>query len=126
MAKATDTIHRVVPLPESLRQAMQLARDAQGLTNAAFVAGAIAGHLPRLVESLQALGYGKLIGTRRPARLPFSNAAGTLQALRDASDQVQVPAIQLLLLCLAAATAEQPAKPKRRRGRPKAEPTDAE
>jgi hypothetical protein len=63
---------------------------------------------------LQALGYGKLLGKRRPARLPFSTEAGTLQALREASDQVQVPAIQLLLLCLAAATFDQPAKPKRR------------
>jgi hypothetical protein len=36
-----------------------------------------------------------------------------------------VPAVQLLLLCLAAATADHPARPKRRRGRRKAEPSDA-
>src|SRR5262245_29483299 len=34
MAKSTDTIHRIVPLPEPLREAMQLARDTRGLTNA--------------------------------------------------------------------------------------------
>src|SRR5262245_13048494 len=104
-----DMVHRVLAMPEPLRQAMQQARDANGQTNAAFVAGAVADHLPRLIEGLQALGYGKLLGKRRPARLPFSTEAGTLQALRDASDQVHVPAIQLLLLCLAAATAEEPA-----------------
>jgi hypothetical protein len=125
MAKG-DMVHRVIQLPESLRQSMQQARDARGLTNAAFVAGAVADHLPRLIEGLRGLGYGKLLGQRRPARLPFSNAAGTLQVLREASDQVQVPAIQLLLLCLAAATAGQPARPKRRRGRRKAEASDAE
>jgi hypothetical protein len=126
MAKATEMIHRVVPLPEPLRQAMQQARDARGQTNSAFVAGAVADHLPRLIEGLEALGYGKLGGKRRPARLPFSTEAGTLQSLREASDKVQVPAIQLLLLCLAAATADQPARPKRQRGRRKAEPSDAE
>jgi hypothetical protein len=71
-----------------VRQAMQQARDASGQTNAALVAGAVADHLPRLVEGLQALVYGKLEGKRRPARLPFSTEAGTLQALREASDQV--------------------------------------
>src|SRR5262249_45966661 len=76
MTKATDTIHRGVPLPEPLRQAMQQARAARGQTNAAFVAGAVADHLPRLVESLQALGYGKLLGKRRPARLPSLTEAG--------------------------------------------------
>jgi hypothetical protein len=124
MAK-TDTVHRVVPLPEPLREAMQKARDAKGETNAAFVAGAVADHLARLVEGLETLGYGRLRGKRRPARLPFSEEAGTLQALREASDKVQVPAIQLLLLCLAAATNDQPAKPKRR-GRRKAVRPDAE
>jgi hypothetical protein len=127
MAKATDTTHRVVPLPEPLRQAMQQARAARGQTNAAFVTGAVADHLPGLVEGLQALGYGKLEGKRRPARLPFSEEAGTVRALRAASDQVQVPAVQLLLLCLAAATSDQPEKPKRQRGRrKKVEPADEE
>ncbi len=125
MTKETDVIHRVVPLPEPLREAMQQARDARGQTNAAFVAGAVADHLPRLIEGLQALGYGKLEGKRRPARLPFSKEAGTLQTLREASEQVQVPAIQLLLLCLAAATSEQPAKRKRRSPRKALRP-DAE
>jgi hypothetical protein len=126
MAKSTDVIYRVLPMPETLRAASQQTRDASGQTNAAFVAGAVADHLSRLVESLIALGYGKLLGKRRPARLPFSTAAGTLQTLREASDLVHVPAIQLLLLCLAAATAEPPAKPRRRRGRRKAEASDAE
>lgn len=92
-------MRRVVAMPEPLRQAMQQARDAQGQTNAAFVAGAVADHLPRLMAGLQALGHDKLRGKRRPVRLPFSKEAITLQALREASDQVQVPAIQLLLLC---------------------------
>jgi hypothetical protein len=125
MAKPTDVINRVVPLPEG-RQSMQKARDAGGLTNAAFMAGAVTDHLARPVESLQALGFARLQGKRRPARLPFSIEAGTLQALREASNHlVQVPATTLLLLCLAAAITDQPAKPKRR-GRRKAEPSGAE
>jgi hypothetical protein len=120
-----DIEYRVVAMPEPMRQAMQQARDARGQTNGTFVAGAVADHLPRLMEGLQALGHDKLRGQRRPARLPFSQAAGTLQVLREAGDKIQVSAVQLLLLCLAAATAEQPAKPKRRRSRQKASPTDA-
>ena len=123
--QAIDIVHRVIGLPEPLRDAVRRARESGGLTNLQFVAEAVTKQLPGLLQSLRALGFGGIGGKRRPARLPFSNEAGTWQRLRDASEEIQVPAVQLLLLCLAAATADHPARPKRRRGRRKAEPSDA-
>lgn len=114
MPANTDTIHRVFPLPDDLRQALQATRERRGETNARVVADAVATHLPVLVERLQALGFGRPASHVRPARLPFSEQ--TLKALRVASQDVAVPACALLTLCLSAATADT-AKPKRgRRG----------
>jgi hypothetical protein len=69
MAKG-DMVHRVVRMPGPMQEAMPQARDAQGRTNAIFVARAVADHLPRLIEGSHSLGYGKLPGQRRSARLP--------------------------------------------------------
>lgn len=103
MSKATDLVYRVIPLPQSLRDAVQQARERTGQTNETFIAAAVTAHLQRLIDALLALGFGDIQGKRHPVRLPFSDSAGTLDALREASDNLQVPAVQLLLLCLAAA-----------------------
>jgi hypothetical protein len=115
MKKAIDTSHRVIALPERLREAVRRARENSGQTNLAFVAEAVAEQLPGLLQSLRALGFGGVGGKRRPARLPFSTEAGTWQTLRDASEEIQVPAVQLLMLCLSAAAAQTP--PRKKRGR---------
>jgi hypothetical protein len=114
MPAKTDTIHRVFPLPDDLRDALRATRERQGGTNARVLADAVATHLPVLVERLQALGFGRPASRVRPARLPFSE--DTLKALRVASQGVAIPACALLTLCLSAATTDT-AKPKRgRRG----------
>jgi|SRR6266852_4637332 len=118
MKKAINTVYRVVRIPEWLRQAMRKARDAAEKTNEQFVVEAVESKLPRLLEQLRAIGFGTLGGKRRPARLPFSTEAGTLRTLRDASNKVGVPAIQLLVLCLAGAVA-QPGQTRKKRGRPR-------
>ncbi|MDY3555978.1 hypothetical protein R5W24_005125 [Gemmata sp. JC717] len=111
-----DVINRVFPLPDGLREAVRIARDRTGATNRSFVAGAVTGELPGLVSHLTALGFGAAAGPVRQVRLPLSRQAGTLDALRAASDRTGVPASQLLALCLAAA-ARPPASKKGRRGR---------
>lgn len=111
-----DITYRVFPLPDWLREAVRTARDRSGGTNRSFVAGAVTDHLPGLVRQLADLGFGTGGGPPRPIRLPFSREAGTLDALRAASDQTGVAASQLLGLCLAIAA--RPSEPtKGRRGR---------
>lgn len=104
MPAKTDTVHRVFPLSDNLRDALRATRERQGDTNARVVADAVANHLPLLVERLQALGFGRPTCRVRPARLPFSDE--TLKALRAASQNVAIPACTLLTLCLSAATAD--------------------
>lgn len=113
---AKDIVYRVFPVDDALREAVRLARDRSGATNRSFVAGAVTEHLPALVRQLTELGFGAGDDSPRPVRLPFSREAGTLDALRVASDQTSVPASQLLALCLASAT--HPPEPRKgRRGR---------
>jgi hypothetical protein len=116
MPAKADTIHRVFPLPDDLRDALRATRERRGETNARVVAEAVATHLPILVERLQALGFGRPASRVRPARLPFSEA--TLKALRVASQEVAIPACVLLALCLAA-TADADKSNRRRRPRQK-------
>lgn len=111
-----DITYRVFTLPDGLREAVRTARDRSGGTNRSFVAGAVTEHLPGLVRQLADLGFGTGGGPPRPIRLPFSREAGTLDALRAASDQTGVAASQLLGLCLAIA-AHTPEPKKGRRGR---------
>ncbi|MFO0848316.1 MAG: hypothetical protein U0871_07140 [Gemmataceae bacterium] len=101
-------VYRVFALPDGLRDAVRDARTRTGLTNRAFVAEAVAAHVGTLVSELTKLGFGRVGGPTRPARLPFSPEAGTLDALRRASGEVGVPASHLLLLCLAAASVPDP------------------
>jgi len=120
MGKKGDMVHRVFPLGDSAREAVRTGRAASSQTNQQFIAAAVTARLPVLVTRLQELGFGQA-DQARPVRLPFSTEAGTLAALRAASNTVGVPASQLLALCLltTAADKEQPAPAKRRRGRPR-------
>jgi hypothetical protein len=102
MPAKTDTIHRVFPLPDDLRDALRATRERRGETNARVVADAVASHLPVLVERLRDLGFGRPTSRVRPARLPFSE--DTLKALRSASQDVAIPACTLLALCISGAT----------------------
>lgn len=121
MTKATDTIYRVIRLPQQLRIAIQTARDANKQTNEQFVAAAVEQHLPRIIDSLRKLGFGSSEGKLVPVRLPFSDESGTLPALKDASEIIGIPTVQLLSLCLSAASSESigPVKRRRRTVQPK-------
>lgn len=113
MSKATDLTFRVVHLPASLRDAIRQKRDESSSTNEEFVRTSIDQHLPNLVNGLQKLGFGTPRKDMGAVRLPFSDTAKTLDALRRASNDVMIPVAQLLEICLAAA-----ATPKKR-GRPR-------
>jgi hypothetical protein len=105
------TIHRVYYLGEELREAMADRRRALGLTLRAFLAEAIEGELPALVEVLCA--HLPPPGEKtRPARLPLTEAI--LGLLRDASTATGVPAAKLLAACLTRAAARK----RRRRAAP--------
>jgi hypothetical protein len=98
------TTFRVVKLPASLLEAMRRRRDAEGSTSLDFIAGAVSKHLPAVLERLQAIGVGAAKGSRQAARLPFSDRAGTLGALKSASRDTGLSGTQLLALCLTAAS----------------------
>lgn len=66
MPTKTDTIHRVFPLPDDLRAALQATRERQKTTNTRLMADAGAIRLLVLVERLQVLGYGRLASRVRP------------------------------------------------------------
>ena len=117
MTTADDTVYRVLRLPSTLRTAMKEARESSGQTNAQFLAQVVDRNLPSVVKQLEQIGFGRVAGKVQTARLPFSEEAGTLATLRDASDKVQIPATQLLQICLASALGETPAKATRRRRR---------
>ena len=116
--KATDLTFRVLKLSQLLRQAIRKARDAKGVTNEQFVQSAVDEQLPVLVEQLRDLGFAAPRGKIVAARFPFSDTAKTLESLRRASNQVQIPAIRLLEICLASAvSARTPGRSKRKGGR---------
>ncbi len=119
MTTATDVSYRVVRLPQPLRKEIQTVRDTNSQTNEQFVAAAVEQHLPRIVDGLRNLGFRKPDGKIVPVRLPFADASGTLAGLKDASESLGIPAVQLLSLCLTAATNESatPSKHRRRTGR---------
>jgi hypothetical protein len=103
-----STVHRVYRIGEDLRQAVSSRRRVLGLTTHAFLAEAVEGELPGLVEALRALLPAPEQGAR-PARLPMTEAL--LNALRKASHDVGVPATRLLLACLARAAARKRRRP---------------
>jgi len=99
--------YRVIRLPDVLRTAIRATRDANKFTNAEFVGRAIEQELPKLIASLQSLGFAGPRGQTRPMRLPFPDD-GSLDLLREASETVGLPATQLLALCFVAATKDTP------------------
>lgn len=103
-----NIIHRVYRIGDELRQAVSERRRALGLTVRAFLAEAIEGELPSLVEALRAHLPLSEDGAR-PARLPLTEAL--LDALRKASQDVGVPAARLLMTCLARAAARKRRRP---------------
>uniref|UniRef100_UPI0030EF0D84 hypothetical protein n=1 Tax=Symmachiella dynata TaxID=2527995 RepID=UPI0030EF0D84 len=120
MTKATDLTYRVIKLPQNLRDATRKKRDEQGITNEQLVASAVDEHLPSLLDNLRQLGFGSHRGKMATARFPFSDKAKTLDKLRRASNEVSLPSVQLLNICLALATATpKPKERGKRRGRPK-------
>lgn len=106
MVATLDTIYRVVPLSSTLRDAMRKTREAKEITTCDFVAEAVGANLGDLVKTLQTLGFSRSKGPRGPVRLPFDRNTKVLERLREASAAVQVPAVQLLAICLARAAGE--------------------
>ena len=105
------TIHRVYRLGEGLRQALSSRRRDLGMTLRAFLAEAVEGELPALVEVLRAHLPTPEEKTR-PARLPLTDAL--LAMLRQASEDTGVPAAKLLAACITRAAARK----RRRRAAP--------
>jgi hypothetical protein len=114
MAPTIDPKFRVIRIADSLRDEIKQARDARGTTNAALVEAAVNGNLEDLTTALRALGFDADDAPKRPARYQISDE---LQAeLRQASESVNVPATQLLTICLKRETAK-PAAARARGGR---------
>ena len=121
----STTVHRVYRLGEGLRQATASRRRDLGLTLATFLAEAVEGELPGLVEDLRPC-LPAPDGKTRPARLPLTQAL--LGLLRQASADAGVPAAKLLAACLTRAAARKrrrrvapprrPAPPRGRLGGP--------
>jgi hypothetical protein len=110
MKKTLDQTFRVVKLPASLVEAMRRQRDADGTTNLQFVGDAVAKNLPGIIEQLRSIGLCPQKGPKQAVRLPFSSQGGTLKALRVASNETGISAIQLLSLCLVAGTSSKSTK----------------
>lgn len=113
MTKATDLTYRVVKLPKKLRDSTRKQRDEQGVTNQEFVEAAVDTQLPVLLDNLRKLGFGFRRGNSVTARFPFSDKAKTLDKLRKVSNEVQVPSVRLLEICLESSVSA------KRRGAPK-------
>ena len=120
MTPQPDPKFRVIRIADSLRDAIKQARDTRETTNAALIEAAVNGNLQDLTTVLQSLGFDPDDVPKRPARYQISDP---LQAeLREASEAVNIPATQLLTVCLKRETAK-PAVPAegRRGGRRKRE-----
>ncbi|MBM3998906.1 MAG: hypothetical protein FJ297_05080 [Planctomycetes bacterium] len=123
MKKTLDQMFRVVKLPSPLVEAMRRQRDATGTTNVVFVAETVTQNLPKIIDQLRVIGLVGQKGARQTVRLPFSTEAGTLDSLRAASTETGLSAIQLLTLCVIAATSNAPVpKSKRFRAKQSAKP----
>ena len=98
MPPTIDPKFRVIRIADSLRDAIKTTRDARETTNAALIEAAVNGNLEDLTTALQALGFESDDVPKRPARYQISDE---LQSeLRQASDTVNIPATQLLAICL--------------------------
>lgn len=116
MKKTLDQTFRVVKLPASLVEAIRRQRDADGATSLQFVGDAVAKNLPGIIDQLRSIGLCPQKGPKQAVRLPFSSQGGTLKALRVASNETGISAIQLLSLCLVAGTSSKSAKRGRGKG----------
>lgn len=92
-----QTVHRVFPMPEALREAVKTRRDALGLTLREFIAESVAGELPRIIAALREA-LPTVEGGCRPFRAPLSESL--LDLLRDAATETGVSATALLFACL--------------------------
>ncbi|QDV37789.1 hypothetical protein [Tautonia plasticadhaerens] len=96
---ATPIVYRTYRLSEDLRAAIRGRRSALDQTVRAFVAEAVDGELPALLEALAAAGLAGPTGPGlRPVRLPLSRRL--LQSLREAAGRTGIPASHLLRACL--------------------------
>ena len=105
-----NTVHRVYHIGEELRRAINTRRSALGMTVREFAAEAVQGELPGLMDSLRSL-LPSPETDARPARLPMTELL--LDDLREASQEVGIPAARLLLACLARAAARKRRRPDR-------------
>lgn len=109
MATAAPIVYRTYRLSEDLRAAILSRRSALDQTVRAFIAEAVDGELPALLEALAAAGLSGPTGPGlRPVRLPLSRRL--LESLREAAGRTGIPASHLLRACLGKA-----ARRKRRR-----------
>ena len=115
--KAIDLTYRVLKLPQPLLQSVRTARDEKNVTNQFFVESSL-NHLRPLLSRLRDLGFLKNRGKTVAVRLPFSDKKGTLATLRKASNEVGIPAMRLLEICLASeVAAKMPGRSKQKGGR---------
>ena len=110
--KTQATIYRVYRVPESLRKAMREKRAQWKQTVQEFIQTAVAGELPRLVESLGKLYIGPADPEARPAKLPLDERL--LASLKKASIDTGLPQSQLLLASLRTAASRKRRLPVRK------------
>ena len=96
--KTQETVYRVYRVPEPLRKAMRQKRAKWGQTVQEFLAGAVDGELPRLVQMLGALGISGANPAAHPAKLPLDDRL--LAELKRASEDTGLPQTPLFLACL--------------------------
>jgi hypothetical protein len=108
-----ETSYRVYHVAESLRDACKAARAEAGLSIREYIESTVASRLPGLVQQLRDLGFAAM-EKRRPARWPMGDA--TLSSLKGASEELGIPASDLLMICLRQAS-QTAAKPRAKRGR---------
>ncbi|MHC4404874.1 MAG: hypothetical protein ACYTG0_34945 [Planctomycetota bacterium] len=111
--KTQETIYRVYRVPELLRKAMRQKRAKRNETVQEFIQTAVAGELPRLVESLGKLYIGPADPEARPAKLPLDERL--LTSLKRASADTGLSQSQLLLACLRTAASRKRRLPARKR-----------
>ena len=111
--KTQETVYRVYRVPEPLRKAMRQKRAKRNQTVQEFIQTAIAGELPRLVESLGKLHIVPIDPEARPAKLPLDERL--LASLKKASSDTGLPQQQLLLACLRTAAGRKRRLPVRKR-----------
>jgi hypothetical protein len=96
--RTQEVRYRVYRISESLREAIREKRLKRGQTVQEFIRTAVVDELPRLVETVKALGIVPGGLEARPAKLPLDERL--LAELRKASGEVGLSQSQLLMSCL--------------------------